>query len=80
MPWQRVEGDKPPDTAQMNTWEAEGWERIQVLGPCPTKGGQAYAVYLWRSEARVVRPLPGQVTGLNRAGRRQAGRAKHEQH
>lgn len=57
MPWARYIVSEPPPAQQMETWEAEGWSQIQVLGPCPAKAnddlqGQVrpvYVVYLHRS-------------------------------
>lgn len=62
MPYKRLVSNQPPDEADMNRFENEGWSRIQVLGPCAamdekTKTKQlVYVIYLWRSIITDHRP------------------------
>jgi len=54
MPWERCIGLEPPTAEVMNRWEAEGWQRIQVIAAPAThsqtgeSAGAVYVVWLWR--------------------------------
>lgn len=71
MPYRRLVSNGPPDEAQMNAWEHEGWSSIQVLGPCPAMEHESkqrkmvFVVYLWRSIILAGEQVQGPGRRLN---------------
>lgn len=71
MPYRRLISDAPPDEAQMNEWEGEGWSNIQIIGPCPAmpSGTQdrrmVYVTYLYRSIIEAGQQVGGRQRNLN---------------
>ena len=63
MPYKRILMNQPPTALDMNSWEADGYSDIQLLGPvvgreegdAPGQEKVVFVVYLYRSVIEAVR-------------------------
>lgn len=71
MPYKRLVMNEPPTEETMNQLEAQGWTRIDVVGPAlglaqgASKPTPVFIVYMWRSVIIAADGVHGSVRGLN---------------